>query len=328
MKKNFLIIVFILAIQSIGFSQAKDSINLKTENLLNEVSANACKCIDSIVVYQKSQKTIANEVGSCIDKQTTVYQMGVKMFEVTNNLIKNIDKNIVPTNTTIEIASDVNSNEYKKYYFEIERNLVNTCNALKDKVATENQRHFNSISDNQKAIDFYNKGQIEDEKKEYAKAIVFYKKAVKIDENFAFAWDNIGVCNRYLGNYDEAIQAYEKSISINPNGLVPLQNLAIVYAYKKDYKKAISTYERLAKIDSNNPEVYYGIGQVCYQYTKEYEKSLHNMCKAYNLYVELKSAYRSDAEKIISFLYKEFKNEGKETRFFEILKEYNLNPQD
>lgn len=323
MKKTFLIIVLVFGMQNVGFSQVKDSLSVKKNTLLNELSGNACKCIDSIKVFNKPQKLIAEEVGTCIDKYATAYQMGVKLLSIDLDNLKD-NKSAV----SIGIATDEKSNEYKKYYFELERNLVENCASIKDKVVAENRRHINSVSENEKALEFYNKGQIESEKKEYAKAIFYYKKAVEIDEEFAFAWDNIGVCNRYLGNYDEAIKAYEKSISINPYGLMPLQNLAIVYSHKKEYHKAISTYERLARIDDQNPEVFYGIGQVCYQYTKEYEKSLQNMCKAYNLYVDQKSPYRSDAEKIVSLLYTEFKKGNKESRFYEILKENNLNPQD
>lgn len=323
MKKIFLIIVLVFALQNVAFSQIKDSLKIKTDGLLNEFSGNACKCIDSIKVFNKPQKLIAEEVGTCIDKYVTAYQMGVKLLSLDLNNLKDTKSEV-----KIGIATDEKSNEYKKYYFELERNLVENCNSIKDKVVAENRRHFNSVSENEKALENYNKGQIESEKKDYAKAIIYYKKAVKIDENFAFAWDNIGICNRYLGNYDEALKAYEKSISINPYGLLPLQNLAIVYSYKKEYDKAILTYERLARIDDQNPEVFYGIGQVCYQYTKEYEKSLQNMCKAYNLYVEQKSAYRSDAEKIVGLLYVEFKKEGKEARFNEILNENKLSPQE
>lgn len=323
MKKIFLIIAFVFAMQNVCFSQVKDSLDIKKTDLLNKLSENACKCIDSIKVLNKPQKLIAEEVGTCIDKYTTAYQLGFKMLSIDLDNLKDKKSEI-----KIGIATDVKSNEYKKYYFELERNLVQNCSSIKDKVVAENRRHFNSVSEDEKALEYYNKGQTESEKKEYAKAIAYYKKAVNVDENFAFAWDNIGVCNRYLGDYDEAIKAYEKSISINPYGLMPLQNLAIVYAYKKEYDKAISTYERLAKIDDQNPEVFYGIGQVCYQYTKEYEKSLQNMCKAYNLYVEQKSPYRSDAEKIVSLLYAEFKKEGKEIRFNEILEENKLSPQE
>jgi len=123
-----------------------------------------------------------------------------------------------------------------------------------------------------------------------------------------------------LGEYDKAIGAYNKSLEVDPTGLLPLQNIAIVYQYKKEYKKAIKAYEKLAEIDKYNPEVYYGIGQIYSVYLKEYEKGLDNMCKAYNLYVEQKSPYRSDAEEIISMIHTEMKKEGKEEKFNEILK--------
>jgi hypothetical protein len=48
------------------------------------------------------------------------------------------------------------------------------------------------------------------------------------------------------------------------------------------------------------------------------------MCKAYNLYIEQKSPYRTDAEKIINIIYSEMKKQGKENRFVEILKENNI----
>ena len=304
------------------YAQEKDSLKINTENLLNELSDNACKCIDSIKVFKKSQKNISEEVGNCIDKQTTAYQMGVKLIAISSTY-----KNKPNSDVTIEITTDENSNEYKKYYYEIERKLVENCNSIKNKLAGENKIDKNSISEDSKAIEFYQKGQLAFEEKKYKEALKNYQKAVEIDKNFAFAWDNIGLCNRYLENYEDAIVAYEKSIKINPKGLMPLQNLAIVYSYKKDYENAILTYERLAKIDDKNPEVFYGIGIVCYQYTKEYEKALNNMCIAYNLYVELKSAYRSDAEKVIGLIFTEFKKENKVDRFYEILKENKLTPE-
>lgn len=305
-----------------SFSQEKDKIKIDEEKLLKEFSDNACKCIDSITVANKSREEITDDISFCIDKQTTAYQMGSKLLNSLN------DKPLENKNITIEIASNEDSDEYRKYFFEIERELMTNCKAIKSKVVSDNGKVEKSVSENKYAIKEYNLGQKDFENKNYKKALIHFNKAVQIDDEFIFAWDNIGICNRYLGNYDEAIKAYEKSIEINPNGLFPLQNLAIVYAYKKEFDKAILTYEKMALIDSKNPEVFYGIGQVCYQYTKEYEKSLQNMCKAYNLYVEQKSPYRTDAENIISLLLVEFKKNKNEKKFYEILKENNLNPQE
>jgi tetratricopeptide (TPR) repeat protein len=96
---------------------------------------------------------------------------------------------------------------------------------------------------------------------------------------------------------------------------MPLQNIAVAYQYKKEYKKAIAAYEALALVDKDNPEVYYGIGQVYALNLNDYEHGLENMCKAYNLYIEQKSPYRSDVEKIIGFLFSEMKKQGKQALF-------------
>jgi tetratricopeptide (TPR) repeat protein len=150
---------------------------------------------------------------------------------------------------------------------------------------------------------------------------------LKIDPKFAFAWDNIGICYRRLENYDKALEAYQNSLKIDPNGTMPLQNIAIVYQYKKQYDKAIAAYEKLGEIDKDNPEIYYGIGNIYATYLLDYEKGLSNMCKAYNLYIKQKSPFRTDAEKLINGIYREMKLQGKEARFAEILKENNIRTQ-
>jgi tetratricopeptide (TPR) repeat protein len=53
---------------------------------------------------------------------------------------------------------------------------------------------------------------------------------------------------------------------------MPLQNIAVAYVHKKEFDKAITAYEKLAEVDKNNPEVFYGLGNVLAMDLKEYEK--------------------------------------------------------
>jgi tetratricopeptide (TPR) repeat protein len=59
------------------------------------------------------------------------------------------------------------------------------------------------------------------------------------DPEFAFAWDNLGISQRRLNNYDKAIFAYSKSLAIDPK-LMPLQNIAVAYVHKKNLIKRLS----------------------------------------------------------------------------------------
>ena len=301
----------------------KNTFKFDKQNLLKELSEKACTCIDSISTYNKIKDSIASEINYCIDKQVSVYQFGIQMADIEIDLDEN-EKKQSKKDINIIINPDPNSKAYKEAYYELERYIVDNCSPLKSKIAVNDKLGYKSLSNNDLAIKYYNQGLEATEKEDYEKAISFYKKAIAVDPEFAFAYDNMGICYRKLNHYDEAIKAYEKSLKIDPNGLMPLQNLGVAYVYKKEYKKAIKAYEKLGEIQSENPEVFYGIGVIYFQNLNDLDKSLENMCKAYLIYVQQKSPYRSDAEKVIQMIYNEYKKENNIDTFNKILEKYNI----
>lgn len=98
-----------------------------------------------------------------------------------------------------------------------------------------------------------------------------------------------------------------------------MQNIAISYIYKEQYQKAIDAYLDLDKIYPGDAEVYYGVGQIYTMHLKNFENGLQYILKAYKLYNEQKSSYRTDAEKIIAHIHKEMKDEKKLDQFNKIL---------
>lgn len=319
--KKALILILIACFYLNGISQETK----KTNTLLKELAENGCNCVDSINTYNKTPQEISKEINKCIDDQVGAYQLGSKLMGIDLSEVSSKDKGKTKgIEINIEINSDKDSKDYKDSYYEVERYMMNSCKSLKIKVASSDLENYYSVSKNPEAKKLYSKGVKEMEKENYAKAITYFEKAIEVDSLFAFAWDNVGICNRKLNNYDKAIYAYTKSLELDALGIMPLQNIAVAYKYKKEFDKAISAYERLAELDSKNPEVYYGIGETYSLYLKEYEKGLENMCKAYNLYIQQKSPYRADAEKIIGIIYSEMKKQEKEERFKTILKENNI----
>lgn len=311
-----LLFLFVIVFKS-ALSQDK-----ATENtLLKELSENACKCIDSIKVSNKTKDEISKDINRCIDNQVGAYQLGSQLAKVDLNDSGKKKKKKVE----ISLDMDKNSPTYRENYYEIERYLMENCKAIKQRIAASDIEGDKSISKNKEAFELYSKGVDEIKKEKYDKAIGFFQDALKIDSVFSFAWDNLGLAYRKTGQLDKALEAYKKSLAIDPNGLMPLQNIAVVYEHQKEYSKAVEAYERLAKLDPKNPEVYYGIGRTYAVYLSDLEKGLDNMCKAYNIYIEQKSPYRSDAEQMISYIFGEMKKGGKEKRFDEILKENHIN---
>ena len=205
----------------------------ETKVLLKELSENGCKCVDSISSLNKSKEQLSKEIARCINEQTSAYQLGAKLMSV-----KELEKTakVVDGKKRIDINlnTDEDSEEFKKYYYELERYMIKHCNALKIKMAANGDENEKFKSTNSKAIEYYNQAIEESKKENYKNAISLYEKCVGADSTFVNAWDNLGICYRRLKDYDKSINAYKKSLEINPNGLMPLQNIAIVYRYKLD----------------------------------------------------------------------------------------------
>ncbi len=95
--------------------------------------------------------------------------------------------------------------------------------------------------------------------KNYDKAIIEYKKALKILPNDAYIRHNLGIAHYNLGiiyhesnEYCRAIKEYEKAIEINPQDIDVYYNLGIAYYLKGNYKKAAFAFTKVLEIDPNN----------------------------------------------------------------------------
>lgn len=294
-----------------------DQIKFDSTKFIDGAADNACQCIDSFKnISNKNAKDYTAEITECIDKQVSSLQLALKVM----NSMRSGEKAII-------LNPDKESDEYIRNYRSIERMLRDSCDALTKLMATHDKETKNSFSDNADAIAEYNKGVVLIRDEKYEEALPYFEKAVKLDKNFAFAWDNIGICNRRLGNYEKAVKAYKRSIEIDPEGVTPLQNLPVAYEFLKKYDEAIEAYGNLAKLNAKDPEIFFGTGRIYLMYKKDMEKALTNLCKAYNLYTEAKSPYRSDAEKLISMVYAQMKKDNQLELFNKILKEHNISTE-
>jgi tetratricopeptide (TPR) repeat protein len=290
---------------------------IDTTKFLNTASLSACKCIDSISLIDKNSDQLSQEISRCIDKQAGAYMLAKKVYHSMVDTGKNIN---------IIVNNNKKSTEYVGCYFQIEAWLKDSCKSLNKAVASNNKESEYSLSKNEEAINLYIKGNGFFENENYKEALTYFEKAVKKDPKFAFAWDNIDICNRRLNNFDAAIEAYNKSLALDPKGKTPLQNIPVAYEYKKDYDKALQAYFNILTYYPDDPEAYYGAGRIYAFFKIDFEKSLQYMCKCYNIYTNTKSPYRVDAEKQISYLYGKMKTDGKEDLFYKILEDNNIKP--
>ena len=326
MKHFFLCLMMLLSLHS--FSQKKKKETMSEEEIKNlkvQISESniavkgaadkACKCIDSFSTANKSKEEITKKMGDCIDKSVMMYSLMKQTLAINMDTTKN---------NQIYLNDNKESNSYKKDYYELERYMMDSCKALNDKISVNDELNKHSISSNEKAMKLYTEGIEKMENQQYNEAIELYKKALAIDDKFAFCWDNLGICFRKLNKYTEALDAYNNSLKVDPEGVTPLQNIALVYIYKEEYNKAIFAYKNFINKHKNNPEGYYGLGRA-YIMIDDYENALHNICKAYNIYSDMKSPYRSDAEDVMSLIFQKMKKNHNEKLFDKIMKENGIN---
>lgn len=271
----------------------------KKSDPVKDISSQACDCISKIEINDETKyKAIQNCIATSIVANL-------------NTDVSNKENNI----SEIQLETEA----YKK----IEAYLVENCEALKLLSFSENQTFEHSTSQNVLAQLAYEDGMDYMQANDFDNAILKFRKAIEIDPNFAFAWDNLGVSYRRTNQYEEAIEAYKKSLEINPEGRMPLINIAVTYNLKKEYEEAIKHYNKFISVYPKDPEGYYGLGLILY--TNNYqEEGLDNLIHAYTIYSAQNSPYRADAAKKIGYMFNDLKQQDKMDIFNKIAAKYNL----
>ncbi|AUC74783.1 tetratricopeptide repeat protein [Olleya sp. Bg11-27] len=310
-------ILMTLLISSIGFAQDN------SEKIV-DVAYDACDCIGNIERTLNTEEK-SEEIKTCITSANMAWQMSKTMAEMSQKVsdtlgqledFSKIDSLIIPSDDLNIIVTDSD-------YEEIEAYLLETCGEMETVYFSENQTTENSYSDKEKAMEHYNQGLVAFDNQDYKKAMTLYKKAVKEDKTFAFAWDNLGRTYRALGDYKEAIKCYKKSLRIDPKGGMPLMNIAVAYGFLEQFDKAKKAYRQYGKVFENDPETYFGLGRI-FALDSDFENALDNMMQAYLLYQEINSPYKKDAETFIGILYQELEKQGKTEAFNRIAKKYKI----
>lgn len=130
-----------------------------------------------------------------------------------------------------------------------------------------------------------------------AKAIDAYMQAVRINQKFAEAWNNLGSVYMVSSQPAKAIDAYMQAVRANPNLAASWSNMGIPYADLGQFTKAIEAYRQAVRINPEDVDAWYNMGVVygeigqttnaieAYQQAvridTEYSSAWYNMARAY-----------------------------------------------
>jgi len=317
MKNTYLFTVCCIALLlTVCNANAQDDANVKA------IAEKACDCTRQISVEQ-AKDSITAKINSCITASIMDDQMMATVTNMSNDVKGAIANGVTKDTTLTALDGKTYTINVAKDFDAIQAYMFDNCPRLKMLISTNNGQLDYSMSKNKKALKLYEEATNYEAREMYDMAIVSYTKALKIDSKFSFAWDNLGLCYRKMGNYKEAIKSYQKSLDLDPKGTTPLQNIAVAYEYLKDYKNASATYNKFMTLHPDNPEGYFGAGRT-YYLLDDYAKGVDYMFKAYLLYTESKSPYVNDAKQNLQYYYSDLEKKGKTEVFNQAAKNNNI----
>jgi tetratricopeptide (TPR) repeat protein len=106
------------------------------------------------------------------------------------------------------------------------------------------------------AIDYYELGSIQLDKRLYAQAINNLKQAIKADEldgdALAAVYNALGYAYFAQEQYDLSMKQYKEALKLSPEYVTAMNNLAHSYERKQQPSNAVELYEKVLAIDTKN----------------------------------------------------------------------------
>ncbi|MGB5243376.1 MAG: tetratricopeptide repeat protein [Lutimonas sp.] len=276
--------------------------------------------VGSIFAQEKNLniESLSSESCNCIEKISTAEKH--KNQAVKKCLSETIAKNIPSDIASAKGTEDGRSEEIYKL---LENHLIDHCKALKNLLFTETEDVGHASSKNVLAQLAYDDGMDYLKEEDISNAIEKFKKAVRLDPEFVYAWDNLGVSYRKNDQLNLAIEAYQKSLKLYPNGKLPLINLAVAYNLAGNQEMSGEYYKKYCEYFPEDPEGYYGLGLIEYS-GGNLESGLDHLVHSFILYSAQQSPYRSDAANKIGYIYNDLKSKNQTEIFDRVVNKYDL----
>ena len=145
-----------------------------------------------------------------------------------------------------------------------------------------------------KADDFYIQASVEVKSENFQEAIVAYNEAIRLNPQYADAYNDRGVVRSALGNFSEGITDFERALQINPQYFIAYVNLGIVRLNLNDNQQAITDFDRALKINSNFADAYFNRGKAYFNLGKK-EKAIADYDRVLKINPNYAQAYDSRA---------------------------------
>ena len=125
---------------------------------------------------------------------------------------------------------------------------------------------------------------------DYSGAIEDYNQAIRINPNYANAYNFRGLARLLLGEYQAAIEDFNSAIRINPDYADAYNNRGAVRKNLGEYQAAIEDYSEAIRINPNDANAYYNRGNARFD-LKQYQEAIEDYSEAIRINPNSANAY-------------------------------------
>ncbi len=116
------------------------------------------------------------------------------------------------------------------------------------------------MTDQEKVVDHFELGNEAMRDSRYAIAVDEFREAIKLNLDFAEAYNNLGLALFYLSRFDEAIKEYQTALRIAPDFALAHANLGLALLNKDLVDEAIPELTRAIDLNPELAEAHYNLG--------------------------------------------------------------------
>ncbi|MBK7639128.1 MAG: tetratricopeptide repeat protein [Bacteroidetes bacterium] len=173
---------------------------------------------------------------------------------------------------------------------------------LGDPKSKNTKVEVNTSTLNQQSLDFYQKGKIFFENKDYPTAILNLNKAIALDDKYVDAYDLLTDIYILQSEFLMAKFNANKSAELLPEGFKSNLNLGRIFESIRDFPTALTYYSKCTRLHPENPTGYYLTAKMNFV-SNDFEKSLINALIAEKYYKKNKDIGILDAQYLIGMSY-------------------------
>lgn len=127
-------------------------------------------------------------------------------------------------------------------------------------------------------------------KKDYNRAIADFNQAIKLDPDFADAYNGRGITYYFLKQFDRAIADFSQAIKLKPDLAVAYNNRGVAYRELKQFDRAIANYTQVIKLRSDDANAYFNRGYA-YGELKQFDQAIADYTQTIKLKPDFAGAY-------------------------------------